>query len=376
MGRIHPHLDVGVRPGRERDGAFVELERLHELAREVLDPRDELQAFRVRRFAPRQREHALDDLAHAPRVHANDVGEPVLVLSHARRLREQLTGMAHRAERIADLVRDARAHTVQTLATGIVNFGGGIGGWFEPVLTADGDPVSAPGDYPAPPLRKNSLICQIAGRWFQGGRDASFTSPVSGELILAPNDRYPADNRGGWAVTIVQTQPDAPTRGRSARLSIGWLEFVQVTQTRSGEVPMIAGKRTAVRIFLSSGLGAATDIGSGPGQIFPVDGQVSIRTSLGTATLPFTGARAFAAGTHRRDNPDHSVQVELPLGLLRGAASVTVRATVRGHVASDAGFSASAAATVTFVASRTETVLPLLLTNTDRMSPAEWWGSR
>ena len=49
-------------------GALVELERLHELAREILDPRDELQALGMRRLAARQREHALDDLAHAARV--------------------------------------------------------------------------------------------------------------------------------------------------------------------------------------------------------------------------------------------------------------------------------------------------------------------
>ena len=34
-------------------------------------------------------------------------------LAHARRLREQLAGVAHRAERIADLVRDAGAQAAE-----------------------------------------------------------------------------------------------------------------------------------------------------------------------------------------------------------------------------------------------------------------------
>jgi hypothetical protein len=253
--------------------------------------------------------------------------------------------------------------TIQTLATGIVGFGGGVLGWFVPALTADGDPVTAPPDYPAPALRKNSLICQIAGRWFQGGRNTSFTSPVDGELMLAPNDRYPADNNGFWDVTIVHTRPDVPTIGTTPHLSVSSLEFVQVTQNRAGDVPMIAGKRTVLRIFLSSGLGATVDVGYGPGLLGPVDGQLSVRSPTGSATLTFAGGLARAPGTHRRDNASHSIQIELPLGLLRGSVQVDVTATVRGHAPAESGFAARASRTVPFVSNRTETVLPILLTN-------------
>ena len=46
--------------------------------------------FGACRLAPRQRQHAFDDLAHAARVQTNDIREPMLVLAHARRFREQL----------------------------------------------------------------------------------------------------------------------------------------------------------------------------------------------------------------------------------------------------------------------------------------------
>ena len=68
VSRVHAHFDIGCSSG-EAHGALVQLERLHELAREILDPRDELQALGMRGvFAARQREHAFDDLAHAARV--------------------------------------------------------------------------------------------------------------------------------------------------------------------------------------------------------------------------------------------------------------------------------------------------------------------
>src|SRR5262245_48925401 len=101
--RVHLGLDVD-RRARYRDGALVELERLHELAREVLEPGQDLQPLGLRLLAARQREHALDDLTHAPRVHADDVGEPLAVGADPRRFREQLARMAHRADRVADLV--------------------------------------------------------------------------------------------------------------------------------------------------------------------------------------------------------------------------------------------------------------------------------
>ncbi len=51
----------------------------------------------------------------------NDIGQAVLVLAHARRFREQLPCVAHRAERIADLVRDAGAQAPERGELGLLN---------------------------------------------------------------------------------------------------------------------------------------------------------------------------------------------------------------------------------------------------------------
>jgi hypothetical protein len=62
-----------------------------------------------------------------------------------------------------------------------------------------------PSNYPAPNLRKNSLILKIGngGEWHQGGTDTSFIAETSGEIILGTNDALPSDNSRGWSVKLL-----------------------------------------------------------------------------------------------------------------------------------------------------------------------------
>src|SRR2546425_421842 len=96
---------------------------------------------------------------------------------------------------------------LQTLSTGFVNFGGAVLGIGAPILPADGDNWETPSDYPAPQLKKNSLIFRIRPSgaeappftWFQGGTNATVLIPPganSGEVILRTNDGHPEDNTG------------------------------------------------------------------------------------------------------------------------------------------------------------------------------------
>jgi hypothetical protein len=96
--------------------------------------------------------------------------------------------------------------TVHVEAAGLINFGGGVplfGG--APILGPDGDDWATPADYPAPELRKNSLICKVGSRWYQCGRDVTFAPEGSGVLTLRPNDKDLADNSLGWQVTVAVT---------------------------------------------------------------------------------------------------------------------------------------------------------------------------
>jgi hypothetical protein len=108
-------------------------------------------------------------------------------------------------------VSNAVVHTRYTIAAGsrvvvtaegLIDFGGAVLGIGAPKVGPDGDNAYAPSDYPAPNLHKNSLICQVAGIWYQGGVDTDFVPTQSGELILRPNDANLEDNSRSWTVTV------------------------------------------------------------------------------------------------------------------------------------------------------------------------------
>jgi hypothetical protein len=94
---------------------------------------------------------------------------------------------------------------VRTISEGLVDFGGAVLGAGAPILDANGDSWSTPSSYPAPALRKNSLICKVGTKWYQGGTDKSFTPGEDGEIILRANDDSPGDNSRGWTVTLYVT---------------------------------------------------------------------------------------------------------------------------------------------------------------------------
>ena len=254
-----------------------------------------------------------------------------------------------------------RGDRVETIAFGAMFFGGAVLNLFNPLLTADGDPVLAPPDYPAPHLRKNSLICQIAGQFFQGGTNAAFVSPVDGTLILMCNDRTPADNTSGWGITLRIITPDLPPH-TTPDLSIGSLEFTQVVQDAAQSVPLVAGKRTILRIFLNSGLSPLVDVGMGRGVVAPVSCSVTLSSrDRGTATRPTADGRALSAGTHDRNSAADSIQFVIPAGFSSGTVNVALTAEI--IAGPGAGQTARAESDISFITQRDETVLPLLVDN-------------
>ena len=146
-------------------------------------------------------------------------------------------------------VRIRAGSRVEVRARGKVNFGGGVsagtagaaasvllgapappplGRLGDVVRDPDGEPGTDP-TYPAPGLKKNSLLVLVAGagtgyqpqgakagKFYQGGRSTSFTPGEDGELVLMTNDAQSADNRAvceaglcGWEATLDVYQPPA-----------------------------------------------------------------------------------------------------------------------------------------------------------------------
>ena len=149
---------------------------------------------------------------------------------------------------------------IEIRSTGVIHFGGPFSYLVPTILSADGDNHRTPADYPAPNLRKNSLVLQVmvtSGRWnFQGGVSTSWQVPpgVHGELSLLPNDAVPADNTQGWDVVLRHITPDATTR---PRLSIERIELVQGGQHIDGTVPLVAARPAFARVFCTSGTASA-----------------------------------------------------------------------------------------------------------------------
>lgn len=115
-------------------------------------------------------------------------------------------------------VRVRAGSRVDISATGKIDLGGAFLGAGAPVLDADGDHWPTPADYPAPGLRKNSLVVRIGTKYYQGGIQKSFVVAEEGDLVLLPNDKDLNDNTGvadaatkqrGWQVTVIVTEPAA-----------------------------------------------------------------------------------------------------------------------------------------------------------------------
>jgi hypothetical protein len=99
---------------------------------------------------------------------------------------------------------------IQLQSSGSVDFGGAVFGAGPPKLNADGYSQKTPPDYPAPNLRKNSLIIKIGNNWYQGGTNKSFVTAVSGAIQLYINDSDPRNNTGTWKIYLNIVKPVLP----------------------------------------------------------------------------------------------------------------------------------------------------------------------
>jgi hypothetical protein len=213
--------------------------------------------------------------------------------------------------RIDTSIPVARNDFVQFTATGDVDVGGAFVGFGQIIVPPGGDNYITPSNYPAPSLRKNALIVGVRDPlnpatvdWRVDGTSRSFNSPIDGLISVAANDASPEDNSRGWSVVISVTSADA-SAGTTTRLSIARIELVQSMQRPDNSVPLIAGKRTLVRVFVNSGRGDSVTI--------PVLVEVSV-IDLGAHRSRYFWAygEARREGSHDRDDFASSVNILVP----------------------------------------------------------------
>ena len=108
VARVHSNFDTGLRP-RHRQFAFLQFQCARELLGEVPEPRFEFEPFRAAGLAPGELQHVFDDHADALGVGPDDLGQPQVVVAQRVGFGQQLTGVAHCPDRVADFMGDARA---------------------------------------------------------------------------------------------------------------------------------------------------------------------------------------------------------------------------------------------------------------------------
>lgn len=95
--------------------------------------------------------------------------------------------------------------TLTIRASGTAKFGPDAGSGY----TADGERYAADAGYPAPGLRRLSLVCRVGNAWHQGGTATTFTAVDEGSLVLQANDFDLANNIGSWSVSLLVARPRA-----------------------------------------------------------------------------------------------------------------------------------------------------------------------
>ena len=263
--------------------------------------------------------------------------------------------------------------TLNTIATGWVSFARVVGRTFD----ADGDDWSTPSDFPAPHLRKHSLIVKFGGGpWYQGGKDKTITVPIgeSGEVILRTNDHddWLWDNDNFWQVSLIRTRPDPPPPPPGPPqpiLRVTAIEVVQAIQRAGNTVRLVQGKRTIVRVFVDSGLRNNQNVGAGPNRWPGVTGSLTVTDATSGMTIASLNTPLNSGGVMiardaasiDREQRDHSLNFELPPAIL-DRSLLDIRALVRSSTpVPGAGGQATMSVRVAFQARRAQPLLPVLI---------------
>jgi hypothetical protein len=261
---------------------------------------------------------------------------------------------------------------VSVAGSGTVNVGSFLnGGLLNPIVGPEGFPFwTPPLDWPSPDpsLVAYSLIWKIgSSAWFQGGAPLAAVSS-SGEIILAINDAWPLDNSRGWSVTVKVDSPDPVPRQRGEpSLRITFVEAIQIIQRSDNSVPLVAKKRTMLRVFIDSGIRDGSDFGQGVNQQPNVTGSITLTQRASRSRITLAPDNADGVVTARpvdiidRADLTHSLNFTLNADQT-DIVSFDARVFVRGHEGDTrGGFVAFHNRPITFQARQPQELWPILL---------------
>jgi hypothetical protein len=150
-------------------------------------------------------------------------------------------------------------------------------------------------------------------------------------------------------------------------LSVTRIEVVQSIQTETNTVPLVAGKRTAVRVFVDSGISDGFDFGTGlgPNRVGNLHADL-VAENLDTGAVtdcgyPWGGPRE-AGPALDRDRLGDSINFDVPLAACQGNVQFRVTVTQPGPPGSTSA-PASGSVNVAFTTRGSQMFLPYLVTD-------------
>jgi hypothetical protein len=204
------------------------------------------------------------------------------------------------------------------------------------------------------------------------------TKPASGTLGIgqftgmqptSATYRLTASNGCGSVTATVSVNLRQPPT-----LGVLRIEIVQVIQTPTNSVRLVAGKRAIARVFVNSGIANGFNNGAGANVQPSVTGRMTITPAGGGAAVscgpPINAAGSInaALGGGPRGTLGSSLNFELPLGELNGSRRLDVIVFVSGHENDpEPGWKATGSVTVNFVTVGGQEILPWLIA--DRTVP-------
>lgn len=195
-------------------------------------------------------------------------------------------------------------------------------------------------------------------------------APVAGLAPVTGQYRLTATNACG-----VTTAAAEFSMRRTPLLSVTRIEVVQSIQTPTNTVRLVANRRTAVRVFVDSGISDGFDFGTGlgPNRVGDLH-AVLVAENLDTGAVldcgwPWAGPRQAGPGLNR-DVLTDSINFDVPLAACNG--NVQFRATIMqpGPPGSAAAAPASGSVDVSFTPKSLQMFLPFLITDPSSASPA------
>jgi hypothetical protein len=202
--------------------------------------------------------------------------------------------------------------------------------------------------------------------------------PLSGMATLAPvvgltpvTGQYRLTATNGCGVTTADAEF---SMRRTPLLSITGIEVVQAIQTPTNTVRLAANRRTAVRVFVDSGISDGFDFGTGLGPN-RVDGLVAMLTAENLDTGAVFDCGSPWPGTHQagpalnRDVLRESINFDVPLAACMGNVDFRVTVMLPGPTGTAPTSVASGSVQVTFKTLSSQMFLPFLVTDPSSTSP-------